>query len=215
MLVLGRKRGERVVIGSNVEVVVLDCGHNKVRLGVEAAPEIRVNRDEVQRRIEKSASSTGNSSADKKIQQQDIPNVLVIDDDEIDRRRVHRWLGDTFVVIDAETECQARDLSGKQSPDCVLLDHHIPGTDSMKLLRHFVAHAIPVVMYTGHGSEHLAVSAMQAGADDYVVKNGHDRYKLQQAIKSAIRRGQVRSAVACRRRQLRDVCGGSLDTQSV
>ena len=52
MLVLSRKPGERIVIGPNIELTVVDIRGNKVRLAVEAPREVSVHRQEVYRRIQ-------------------------------------------------------------------------------------------------------------------------------------------------------------------
>lgn len=49
MLVLTRRIGERVVIGENVEVEIVEIRGGKVRLGVAAPVEIPVHRKEVHR----------------------------------------------------------------------------------------------------------------------------------------------------------------------
>lgn len=50
MLVLTRKIGEGILIGENVEVVVLSNNHGKVRLGIRAPREVPVVRDEIIKR---------------------------------------------------------------------------------------------------------------------------------------------------------------------
>ncbi len=52
MLVLTRRLGEIVMIGTNVTVTVLDVKGGQVRLGVEAPREIPVHRHEVYERIQ-------------------------------------------------------------------------------------------------------------------------------------------------------------------
>jgi len=47
MLVLSRLPNEALVINGNIRVVVVDVRGNKVRLAVEAPPEIRVDREEI------------------------------------------------------------------------------------------------------------------------------------------------------------------------
>jgi carbon storage regulator CsrA len=47
MLVLSRKVGERVVIGENIFVTVLEVKGRQVRLGFEAPPEIQIWRGEI------------------------------------------------------------------------------------------------------------------------------------------------------------------------
>lgn len=47
MLVLTRKKDERIVIGEDVVVTVVEVRGDKVRLGIEAPKEITVHRQEV------------------------------------------------------------------------------------------------------------------------------------------------------------------------
>jgi carbon storage regulator len=52
MLVLCRKRGERVLIGPNIELTVVDIRGNKVRLAVDAPRDVSIHRREIYRRIQ-------------------------------------------------------------------------------------------------------------------------------------------------------------------
>ena len=52
MLVLTRKKGERIVIGPDIELTVVNVGGRVVQLGVHAPKEVRVHREEVFRRIQ-------------------------------------------------------------------------------------------------------------------------------------------------------------------
>jgi len=49
MLVLSRRRGERIVIGPNIELTVVAVCGNRVRLGVQAPPEVTILRNELLR----------------------------------------------------------------------------------------------------------------------------------------------------------------------
>ena len=51
MLVLTRRTGEKLVIGENVTVTVLDVRGKQVRIGIEAPRDIAVNREEIYLRI--------------------------------------------------------------------------------------------------------------------------------------------------------------------
>lgn len=51
MLVLSRKLGERLVIGPNIIVTVLEVRGNVVKLGCEAPPNVPIYREEVSRRL--------------------------------------------------------------------------------------------------------------------------------------------------------------------
>ena len=52
MLVLSRKCGERILIGPNIELTVVDIGGNKVRLAVDAPRDVSIHRQEIYRRIQ-------------------------------------------------------------------------------------------------------------------------------------------------------------------
>ena len=47
MLVLSRKRDERIMIGDEISLLVVDIRGDKVRLGIEAPPNVSVHRQEV------------------------------------------------------------------------------------------------------------------------------------------------------------------------
>ena len=52
MLVLSRKRGERIVIGPNIELTVVDICGNRVRLAFDAPRDVSIHRQEIYRRIQ-------------------------------------------------------------------------------------------------------------------------------------------------------------------
>lgn len=62
MLVLSRRRAERIHIGRNVTVTVLRCWGNRVSLGIEAPRDVSIVRDDVT--PEPTATPTGENSAD-------------------------------------------------------------------------------------------------------------------------------------------------------
>jgi carbon storage regulator len=51
MLILSRQREEEIIIGDNIIVKVIDIRGDKVRLGIEAPPNVRVDRKEIRDRI--------------------------------------------------------------------------------------------------------------------------------------------------------------------
>ena len=52
MLVLSRKSGERVIIGTEITVTVLEVRGDRVRLGFHGPAEVPIHREEVRRRID-------------------------------------------------------------------------------------------------------------------------------------------------------------------
>ena len=47
MLVLTRKKGEKIVIGENITITVVEIRGDKVRLGIEAPKDVGVHREEI------------------------------------------------------------------------------------------------------------------------------------------------------------------------
>jgi carbon storage regulator len=47
LLVLSRKKGEAIMIGDDIELVILDVGGDSVRLGIVAPKEVQIFRKEV------------------------------------------------------------------------------------------------------------------------------------------------------------------------
>jgi carbon storage regulator CsrA len=52
MLVLTRKIGESIVIGSDIFITILEVQGNKVRVGVDAPKSVVVNRHEIHQKIQ-------------------------------------------------------------------------------------------------------------------------------------------------------------------
>jgi carbon storage regulator len=51
MLVLSRKEGERIYIGDNIRVTVVENRGNKIRIGIECPQEIPIQREEIMESI--------------------------------------------------------------------------------------------------------------------------------------------------------------------
>ncbi len=102
--------------------------------------------------------------------------ILVVDDDPIQRRLLEeavRRFGHTAVVVESGVEA----LRVLTSPDgrtiaLVILDLVMPDLDGMGVLLEMrkAEIAVPVIVQTSHGGIDTVVSAMRAGAFDFVVK---------------------------------------------
>lgn len=71
MLVLTRRAGESIVIGSDVRVTVLEMQGRQIRLGIDAPPDVSVHRGEVYERIreENERAAEGDQRALKELTQ--------------------------------------------------------------------------------------------------------------------------------------------------
>jgi len=57
MLVLSRKKDEKIVIGDNITIMVTEIRGDKVRLGIDAPRDMSVHREEVYEAIKREQSS--------------------------------------------------------------------------------------------------------------------------------------------------------------
>lgn len=62
MLVLSRKKNERIVIGENIVITVVEIRGDRVRLGIEAPQEVPIHRSEVYTAIQMEQSGNLNPS---------------------------------------------------------------------------------------------------------------------------------------------------------
>jgi carbon storage regulator len=67
MLVLTRRPTESIVIANNIKITVVSVGPGRVKLGIEAPPNVRVDRKEIHDKIEHSSdvlAAVGSATAD-------------------------------------------------------------------------------------------------------------------------------------------------------
>ena len=99
--------------------------------------------------------------------------ILVVDDDASIRRTFERHLSQQgHIVSTASSAEEALSQLPEFSPALVIADIRMPGMDGIELLRHVrsVAEDIDVLIITAHEDMATAVTAMKAGAYDYLVK---------------------------------------------
>jgi carbon storage regulator len=58
VLILSRREGEKICIGNDIEVVVLEIRGSQIRIGVKAPPDVPVDREEIY--LRKRAETAGN-----------------------------------------------------------------------------------------------------------------------------------------------------------
>ena len=117
--------------------------------------------------------------------------LLYIDDDPGLGRFVQRQLGRLGHHVEIATDGDAglaRIAGG--GFDAVALDHYMPGRDGLDVLDAIKAlpDPPPVIFVTGTSESRIAVSALKAGATDYVVKDvgGEFVELLEAAVRSSI-----------------------------
>jgi len=98
--------------------------------------------------------------------------ILVVDDEPQIRRVLKMALvAGGFTVIDVRTGEEALERLHAERPDLAIIDINLPGMDGFEVCREMrAASDISIIMLSVRNSEKDKVRALDAGADDYVVK---------------------------------------------
>ena len=115
--------------------------------------------------------------------------ILVVDDEPQIRRVLRSTLSTRgYVITEAKTGEEALEWMRKERPDLVLLDMNMPGMGGVEACREIRrASDAPIIMLTVRNAERDKVAALDAGADDYVVKP-FGIEELLARIRAALRR---------------------------
>jgi two-component system, OmpR family, KDP operon response regulator KdpE len=115
--------------------------------------------------------------------------ILVVDDEPQIRRVLRTTLAaQGYIVSEARSGEEALEKLRSEKPDLMLLDANMPGMGGLEACREIRATSdVAIVMLTIRDSEQDKVEALDAGADDYVVKPFHAR-ELLARIRAALRR---------------------------
>jgi DNA-binding NtrC family response regulator len=127
-------------------------------------------------------------------------SILIADDDAVARRLLENMVqkcGYETIVVDSGDAAIAT-LTAPDAPviDAMVLDLVMPGLDGMGVLARIreAGLAIPVIVQTAHGGIDNVVSAMRAGAQDFVVKPvGIERLQvsLRNALNASALKGEL------------------------
>ena len=128
-----------------------------------------------------------------------MPTLLYIDDDAVLARLVERGLTRLgFKVVHAASGTEGLDRLEQGGIDVIALDQYMSGLDGLETLERILAipNAPPVVFVTAAQDSSIAVTALKAGAADYLVKDVHGDFipLLQVAIDGALRQARIQKA---------------------
>ncbi len=127
----------------------------------------------------------------------DILSILIIDDNPDDWSLIVRLLKYEFpdARINQVLEEEGFNRALREADfDLVITDYKLKWSDGLKILRSVKERfpETPVVMFTDNGNEEIAVEAMKAGLDDYIVKSPTHFVRLAGAIQQVLK-GEKRS----------------------
>lgn len=117
--------------------------------------------------------------------------ILLVEDNPHDRGIVRRELRQEYSDLqfqEAANESELATAMDADGFDIVITDYQLRWTDGLKVLQAIKERYpyCPVLMFTATGSEEIAVDAMKAGLDDYIIKNIHHTVRLRGAVRSAL-----------------------------
>ena len=130
-----------------------------------------------------------------------IDQVLLVEDNLGDARLLREMFreqdSEPTELTHAETMSDAEHYLAKRRFDMILLDLGLPDTNALEGVGRalIAAPQTPLVVLTGLDDEALAVGALQAGAQDYLVKGQLDTRGLLRALRYAIERKVMKEAL--------------------
>ena len=147
---------------------------------------------------------------------QSTPRILVVEDDAKMRRVLELLLSGHWTVETSADAASAIAAIRERPPDLVLTDLLLPGMDGYDFLRQLRAEAgtrtLPVIVISGLTEEADRLRALEAGANDYLIKPFSER-ELMLRVTTHLEMGFLRREAALRESetQLRAILEGALD----
>jgi two-component system, sensor histidine kinase and response regulator len=123
--------------------------------------------------------------------------ILLVEDDEGDAGLVtwalKRQAEFPYVLRHVETLDDCLSACERQEYDVILLDLTLPGSSRLNTVRTVTQSvSTPVVVFTGLDDRQTALEALQAGAQDYLVKQNVNPHEICRSIRYAMERKQAR-----------------------
>ncbi len=135
--------------------------------------------------------------------------LLLVEDDPGHARLTREWLRDAdpfgFVITHAATLAEARLRLKEGDFDLAALDLGLPDSQGLATLKEMrqAAPDLPLVVLTGHADESQGVAAVEAGAQDYLVKGRFEpEYLLSRTLKYAVERHHLQRRINEEREQV-------------
>lgn len=127
--------------------------------------------------------------------------LLIVDDDEGDRRQIVRSVRRSGLDCDcteAESIEKGLRLFDEKRFDCVIMDYSLPGENGLEGIGSMRQRDtfLPVIMSTGHGNERVASEAIKRGAMDYISKSDMNAATIRSALETVLKRSSFNRKLA-------------------
>ncbi|MDA9556414.1 EAL domain-containing protein [Vibrio sp.] len=127
-------------------------------------------------------------------------NILIVDDDVVDRESVIRSLSKSdlsYTYNEVESVSDAIIAINRTQYDVILLDYNLPRENGIALLHQIKNDSdnknIAIIMMSSSENDDLALECVNAGAQDFLIKSDINSFRLQRAIKNAQVRHELES----------------------
>jgi PAS domain S-box-containing protein len=145
--------------------------------------------------------------------------ILLVEDNPGDARLIREMFRSIpgVELTRVESLSTALDHLGQHAADIVLLDLGLPDSQGLETVRRVASRipALPIIVLTGLGDDRLALDALKAGAQDYMVKGLFEPEMLMRSIRYAIERKMVEVALRESEERYRITLEGMVDAVSI
>lgn len=138
--------------------------------------------------------------------------ILIVEDNPGDRDLIQDLLaftpmGASCRFLTAERLMEAIGVVQRNAIDVVLLDLGLPDSNGIATITGFRSRCsqVPVVVLTGNDDEQVGIAALQAGAQDYLVKGRYDGNELLRIIRYAVQRYDHERALMASEEKFREM----------
>ena len=145
--------------------------------------------------------------------------ILLVEDNPGDARLIREMFRSIpgVELTRVESLSTALDHLGQHAADIVLLDLGLPDSQGLETVRRVVSRipALPIIVLTGLGDDKLALDALKAGAQDYMVKGLVEPEMLMRSVRYAIERKMAEVALRESEERYRITMEGMVDAVSI
>jgi two-component system sensor histidine kinase UhpB len=137
-----------------------------------------------------------------------VIKILLIEDDPNDallmRRMLERDDPRRFYIKHCDRLSHGIEILNSQEFDVMLLDLELPDSFGMGTIEWARTHAdqLPIIVLTGMEDERIAMEALKAGAQDYLIKSRTEKTDVVKSILMALEHKQIRQELRRRERRL-------------
>jgi PAS domain S-box-containing protein len=130
--------------------------------------------------------------------------ILIVEDSLSYRKLLRDYLSQdnryTYQILETDTGAEGLRQYRIAQPDAILLDYLLPDMNGLEFLQALQQQIkkpdLPVVFFTEYASEHLAIQAIESGAQQYLSKSQLTNENLRLSLHNAIKQGELLREVA-------------------